>query len=101
MALACGVGAYVNIEAFPGTRAGMLFGEDQATFVVTSPRDATSLMERLNAFGVTVEHIGITGGDAISFSFMGDQPSEIRLVDLRAAHEGFFPALMGADGALA
>jgi hypothetical protein len=27
--------------------------------------------------------------------------SSVRLADLRAAHEGFFPRLMGADAALA
>ena len=46
--------------------------------------------------------IGTTGGDALTFDLMarGGMQS-VPLADLRAAHEGFFPTLMGADAALA
>ena len=43
--------------------------------------------------------LGQVGGDTISFTHWTEL--EIPLANLRAAHEGFFPALMGADAALA
>ncbi len=46
---------------------------------------------------------GVMAGEAIVVRAEGkSEPiSVIPLAELRAAHEGFFPALMGADGALA
>ncbi len=78
----------------------MIFGEDQAVFVVTSKHDATSLIEKINEFGAVAEHIGMTGSDQLTFD-LGNGPQSTSLADLRAAHEGFFPKLMGADAALA
>jgi phosphoribosylformylglycinamidine synthase len=78
----------------------MLFGEDQAVYVVVSSKDATTLIEKLNGHGVVGEQIGVTGGDALTIGDYGSRAT-IPLTDLRAAHEGFFPKLMGADAALA
>jgi phosphoribosylformylglycinamidine synthase len=74
----------------------MWFGEDQGIYVVTSAVDATTFIERVNAFGVVAEHIGETGGGALAFATLGSSSaSTVPLEDLRRAHEGFFPALMG------
>jgi phosphoribosylformylglycinamidine synthase len=100
MAIAGGVGANVRLERHPGSTAGMFFGEDQAVYVVTTNGDVTSVIEKLNEHGVVGEHIGMTGGESLVLSSL-DDTSSIPLADLRAAHEGFFPALMGADAALA
>ncbi len=56
---------------------------------------------KLSAFAVRVRRI--TGGDVLTLRFVdrGVTAVEISLADLRAAHEGFFPKLMGADAALA
>src|SRR4051812_24506615 len=62
MALGGGVGADVRIEAYPGSAAPMLFGEDQAVYVVVSSKDATTLIGKLNEHGVVGEQIGVTGG---------------------------------------
>ena len=44
----------------------------------------------------------MTGGDAITFDLVDRGGRQrVALADLRAAHEGFFPKLMGADAALA
>ena len=96
MALASGIGAEVHLEQYPGSTAAMLFGEDQAVYLITSKRGATDLIERLNEHGVVGEQIGVTGGDALT---IGDynQQSSLSLADLRAAHEGFFPRLMGSE----
>jgi phosphoribosylformylglycinamidine synthase subunit PurL len=73
--LAGGIGASLNM-----LNAKNAFGEDQGRFIVTAP--AKSEIE-----GAVL--IGTTGGDSI----VG-----IPLATLRAAHEGFFPALMGKAG---
>ncbi|MDQ3074488.1 MAG: phosphoribosylformylglycinamidine synthase subunit PurL [Pseudomonadota bacterium] len=65
------------------------FGEDQARFVVTCrPGAFAGILEA----PVALLPVGMVGGDTV----LG-----VPLADLRAAHEGFFPALMGADTALA
>jgi phosphoribosylformylglycinamidine synthase len=96
MVMAGGVGAEVRIEEYPGSTAGMLFGEDQAVYVITSTRDPSELIEKLNQYGVVAEHIGTTGGDSLTIGDF-DRAATIPLADLRAAHEGFFPALMQGE----
>ena len=73
-----------------------LFGEDQGRYLVTTA-DAPALCAAANALGIAALPIGETGGQAVSI-LGGD---EVSLDTLRAAHEGFFPTLMGADAALA
>jgi phosphoribosylformylglycinamidine synthase subunit PurL len=75
MALAGNIGAALNMLS-----AKNAFSEDQGRFIVTAP--AKSEIE-----GAVL--IGTTGGDSI----VG-----IPLATLRAAHEGFFPALMSMAG---
>ena len=82
------------------------FAEDQGRYVVTFPwydRDKWADFEaEANAAGVVASWIGVTGGANISWTDGEDTPvGSIPLADLRAAHEGFFPKLMGADAALA
>ncbi|ARS27467.1 phosphoribosylformylglycinamidine synthase subunit PurL [Sphingomonas sp. KC8] len=85
MALACGIGA--TLDGI--TSAAAAFGEDQGCYVVT-----TSNPDAIVAAGVPVTRIGTTGGTTVA---------GVALADLRTAHEGFFPALMGtgSDAALA
>ena len=61
------------------------------------------LIETQVAAGITgIVAIGTTGGDALVFDLVDrGGPQTVSLADLRAAHEGFFPKLMGADAALA
>ncbi|MEO7602288.1 MAG: phosphoribosylformylglycinamidine synthase subunit PurL, partial [Sphingomicrobium sp.] len=98
MALASGIGASITLESYPGRGTEMFFGEDQAVYVVTckSADSITQLVERLNEFGVVGEHIGETGGSVLELSDM-NSTSVVPLADLRAAHEGFFPALMSNE----
>ena len=67
------------------------FGEDQGRYVVTSRNPET-----IQAAGFPMTRIGTTGGDSIRGA-----GREVPLDELRRAHEGFFPALMGADAAFA
>jgi phosphoribosylformylglycinamidine synthase len=105
MALAGGIGAHVEIDHDNSGLANQLFGEDQNRYVVTvaDPEDYR-FVEQVKAAGLPCTYGGRVGGDTIS---IGDMPGtsghhgEVSLADLRAAHEGFFPKLMGADAALA
>ncbi|USI73645.1 phosphoribosylformylglycinamidine synthase subunit PurL [Sphingomonas morindae] len=78
MALAGGIGATLDDVRDAATA----FGEDQARYIVTAPPGTLTCG--------TV--IGRTGGRSVA---------GVALADLARAHQGFFPALMGADGALA
>ncbi|WP_267387968.1 phosphoribosylformylglycinamidine synthase subunit PurL [Sphingomonas sp. GC_Shp_3] len=94
MALAGGVGAMLNAP-LPCGIACALFGEDQGLYVATVADHL--LMETLKrgyAAGVEIERIGRTIADRIIFE-LPDDDHVVTLADLRAAHEGFFPALMG------
>ena len=101
MALAGGIGLTMTVvEQIPNPGA-ILFGEDQGRYVVTTtdPDRVRALANEAKLFAVP---IGTTGGDRITFDLVnrgGEQ--SVSLADLRAAHEGFFPKMMGADAALA
>ncbi|WP_019831604.1 phosphoribosylformylglycinamidine synthase subunit PurL [Sphingomonas sp. PR090111-T3T-6A] len=101
MALASNIGVTVPVVAEAPAPTGLLFGEDQGRYIVTTT-DPEALRQRAEAAGVNCIAIGVTGGDAVAFDLVGrGGVSSVTLADLRRAHEGFFPALMGADAALA
>lgn len=75
MALAGGIGAELT-TAFTTQSA---FGEDQGRYIVTTAQD-------VDVPGAV--RIGAVGGESVA---------GVALADLRAAHEGFFPALMGGE----
>jgi len=101
MALAGNTGLHMTVvEQIPNPGA-ILFGEDQGRYVITTtdPDRVRALANEAKLFAVP---IGMTGGDRITFDLVnrgGKQSAS--LADLRAAHEGFFPKMMGADAALA
>jgi phosphoribosylformylglycinamidine synthase len=99
MALAGNMGANVNIDAIRSPHSEVLFNESQALFVVTT--QDPHLMSRIKNMHAT--DLGSTGGHELHIVVCDTVQSEMRipLADLRAAHEGFFPNLMGADAALA
>jgi phosphoribosylformylglycinamidine synthase len=72
------------------------FGEDQGVYVVTTS-DAHELQRLAHDANFPCYVIGFTGGSSLRWKSAG----AVSLPDLRAAHEGFFPKLMGADAALA
>jgi phosphoribosylformylglycinamidine synthase subunit PurL len=99
MALAGDIGA--DLVPYPfeiGARAQLArwFSEDQGSYVLTST-NANAVLEAAHFSRIPCTLIGYTGGDSLQFHAM----KSASLADLRAAHEGFFPALMGADAALA
>jgi phosphoribosylformylglycinamidine synthase subunit PurL len=94
MALAGNIGAIVPIVAQISNPAAMLFGEDQGRFIVTT-NDSAAVRARATAANIFSVPMGTTGGDYIGFDMIERGGIEsIPLATLRAAHEGFFPALM-------
>jgi phosphoribosylformylglycinamidine synthase len=82
MGLAGGIGA--KLDPIPTIAAA--FGEDQGRYAVTA------------APGVEIpgaRRIGSVAGDALEIE--GDRGGRISLEELRRAHEGFFPKLMGSE----
>src|SRR5690606_4955283 len=88
MAIASGIGATVSQPAGADNEASF-FGEDQARYLVTV--SAGALAALADVPGVSVQHIGTTGGASLK---LGDAHA-ISVVQLKAAHEGWFPAFMG------
>src|SRR6478672_8374269 len=90
MAMAGGIGVELSLPNVPNP-AAILFGEEQGrAFVTTTNPDAvTAAASAVNLFSAP---IGRVGGDAVS-----GPGFSASLTDLRAAHEGFFPKLMGGE----
>ena len=97
MALAGGIGmAMTVVEQIPNP-AAILFGEDQGRFLVTTT-DEAAVHAAANAAQLFAVNIGTTGGDALSFDLLSrGGVQSLPLATLRAAHEGFFPALMEGE----
>jgi phosphoribosylformylglycinamidine synthase len=97
MALAGNFGAELT-KISNQSDTGYWLGEDQDTYIVTID-DVTDvrLIERARAAGLAYQIIGHVGAEALQIDEVGTIP----LAELRAAHEGFFPNLMGAEGVLA
>ncbi|MGH6728980.1 MAG: hypothetical protein ACREBK_02410, partial [Sphingomicrobium sp.] len=71
--------------------AATLFGEDQGRMLVTT-NDPEAVIARATAANLFAAPIGMTGGHAVQGPRFA-----ATLTDLRAAHEGFFPALMQGE----
>ena len=97
MALAGNIGLSMTVvEQIPNPGA-ILFGEDQGRYVVAT-RDPDAVRAAANAAQLFTVPIGTTGGDSITFDLIGrGSRQSVKLADLRAAHEGFFPKLMGDE----
>jgi phosphoribosylformylglycinamidine synthase len=99
MALAGNVGAMIN-KLRPESEAA-LFAEDQGLYVATLCDNCLlTFLARAHSAGVEVEAIGRTCGTRLIFELpQGDHA--VSLAELRKAHEGFFPELMGSEPAIA
>jgi phosphoribosylformylglycinamidine synthase len=100
MALASGIGATID-QAQPFGIAGSFFGEDQGLYIVTVPDEAlTEFLSAAAAADVPADPMGRTIKDRLIFE-LDEGDWCVTIDDLRTAHEGFFPALMGPDAAMA
>ena len=97
MALAGNIGLHMTVVEQISNPGAILFGEDQGRYVVTT-RDPGAVRSAANASQLFAVPIGTTGGDRITFDLVGRGGEQsVTLADLRAAHEGFFPRLMGGE----
>ena len=98
MALAGGIGASWSIADIQASYASVAFGENQGRFVVTTA-DYEQLKALADERGISCEGIGKTGGSTIACYCQGTgHPARpVDLADLRTAHDGFFPKLMGSE----
>jgi phosphoribosylformylglycinamidine synthase len=93
MALAGGLGA--RLEASDRIDHASLFGEDQARYLIAcKAAHAQDTMARAGRLGIEALRLGAVTGSRL---IVGGLVS-ISLEDLRAAHEGWFPAFMGSRG---
>ncbi len=90
MSLAGGIGVQVTLPNVPNPGT-ILFGEDQGRALVTT-RDAQSVIAAATKANIFAAAIGIVGGDAVA-----GPGFTASLAELRAAHDGFFPRLMGSE----
>jgi phosphoribosylformylglycinamidine synthase len=89
MALASHVGVTLTAPGEPAH--GVLFGEDQARYLIAVARgEASFVSDHAKAAGVAIAEVGHAGGDAFAAEGLFNLP----LADLRAAHEGWMPAFM-------
>jgi phosphoribosylformylglycinamidine synthase len=97
MALAGNIGLRMTVVQEIPNPGAILFGEDQGRYVVTT-RDPDAVRAAANAAQLFAVPIGITGGDTVTFDLIGRGGEQsLSVADLRAAHEGFFPKLMGSE----
>ncbi|QNA84666.1 phosphoribosylformylglycinamidine synthase subunit PurL [Sphingomonas sp. So64.6b] len=96
MALAGNIGAMLHTP-LPCGVACSLFGEDQGLYIATVADHALlDTLSAAHAAGVEMERIGRTIADRLIFE-LTDDDHVVTLAQLRTAHEGFFPALMGEN----
>jgi phosphoribosylformylglycinamidine synthase len=90
MALGGGIGARLRLPTAVNP-AAIMFGEDQGRILVTTS-DPDGVIARASASNIFAVRIGETGGTNL------EGPGfSASLVDLKAAHEGFFSKLMGSE----
>jgi len=108
MALANNVGAFIFNGPWEKFGAAAAFGEDQALYVVSTLEESEDFKARAAAANVEASLLGRAGNrddhpPAIIIDFValgyddGGNDIVVPLADLRAAHEGFFPKLMGSE----
>ena len=102
MALASGMGCSIEPDRDEDPTS-FLFGEHQSCYIVTIRGDGRAFIERVVDAGCSPSFLGAVLGAGVQEAIIiqGDATQSVPLADLRAAHEGFFPRLMGADAALA
>ncbi len=96
MALASNMGCSVTA---PGNATEYFFAENQGCYLVTIPGDGHAFIERVMNAGPLASHLGtVLGSDVQEIMISSEAGTQwLSLADLRAAHEGFFPKLMGAS----
>ncbi len=90
MAISGNLGVEVSLPKVPNP-AAILFGEEQGRALVatSNPEAVIATATKANIFAASIGKVGGTAVQGPGFS--------VSVTDLRAAHEGFFPKLMGSE----
>jgi phosphoribosylformylglycinamidine synthase len=98
MAMSSGKGLNISLSEGRGETHGLLFGEDQARYVLTVPADVASFVcANAEGAGVPFRRLGTVEGDAL----VVDDLLSLPIQQLRHAHESWFPEFMDGSGTLA
>ncbi|SOE08542.1 phosphoribosylformylglycinamidine synthase subunit II [Hoeflea halophila] len=98
MVMASDLGMQLDLSNCHGPAHGLLFGEDQARYVITVPSDlANYIMASAEGAGIPFRQLGTMSGDSLEIEGLLSLP----ISTLRATHESWFPAFMDVPEALA
>ncbi|MBB3975052.1 phosphoribosylformylglycinamidine synthase [Rhizobium azooxidifex] len=99
MAMASGKGMEISLKDCNGPAHALLFGEDQARYVVAMPADmANFLCANTEGAGVPFRRLGTVGGTDLVI----DDLLRVSIEQLRDTHESWFPDFMdGSSNAAA
>jgi len=94
MAMASGKGIKVSLETSKGPAHALLFGEDQARYVVAVPADlANFISASAEGCGVAFRRLGTVGGETLDV----DGVLSLPVAQLRSVHESWFPDFMDGE----
>jgi phosphoribosylformylglycinamidine synthase len=94
MAMASGKGARVSLEGQHGPAHALLFGEDQARYVVAVSADLANFVQAsAESAGVPFRALGTVEGDRL----IVDTLIDVAVVDLDNAYESWFPGFMASE----
>ncbi|MFC6444150.1 phosphoribosylformylglycinamidine synthase subunit PurL [Shinella zoogloeoides] len=98
MAMSSGKGAKIDLSEANGPAHALLFGEDQARYVIAVPADlANFVCANAEDAVVPFRRLGTVGGDALVVDGYLSLPIE----QLRSTHESWFPDFMDGNGTAA
>lgn len=98
MAMASDLGMKIDLSASHGPAHALLFGEDQARYVLTVPADmAAYVAASAEGAGVPFRLLGSMEGDSLKVAGL----MTVAVSALRTAHESWFPSFMDSPAALA
>ncbi|MBW6419910.1 phosphoribosylformylglycinamidine synthase subunit PurL [Rhizobium sp. XQZ8] len=91
MAMASGKGMKITLTDKRGPAHALLFGEDQARYVIAVPADLANFVQaNAENAGVPFRALGTVSGDRV----IVDTLIDVGVADLSKAHEAWFPAFM-------
>jgi phosphoribosylformylglycinamidine synthase len=98
MVMSSGKGLKIDLGEGKGPAHALLFGEDQARYVITVPADVASFVcANAEGAGVPFRRLGTVEGESLVI----DDLLALPIQQLRHAHESWFPDFMEGRGTLA
>ena len=98
MTMASGKGLTISLADSDGPAHALLFGEDQARYVITVPADlADFVCANAEGAGVPFRKLGKVAGTALAV----DDLLSVSVEELRNAHESWFPSFMDGKADMA